>query len=213
MNRTIKIKGTGQLSLAPDLAVLSLQLTALQPEYPAAIAQHEQNFNEIKTAILSCGFKAEEIKTMEMKLSMEYDRYEEKGVYKKAFTGYRIYQDLKLKFPLDNVLISQLISALAQTSVNPEVNLNFSVSNPENHQTKLLKLATLDALNKAETLCASLAVKVGQLLEIDYSWVELSFSSNSSLAASPRMMSAYAFDFNPENIELKESASFVWEII
>ena len=82
----------------------------------------------------------------------------------------------------------------------------------------LLCVATTNAKRKAELLCETSGVKLGQLITIDYNWVELNIYSNARndmaadclLAEAPMM--ARSIDIEPDDIDVRDTAAFVWEI-
>ena len=59
-------------------------------------------------------------------------------------------------------------------------------------------------------------MKLGELLKIDYSWQELDIYSNTRYAMEEKCMamdSAIGMDINPDDIDVSDSATFVWAII
>ena len=82
----------------------------------------------------------------------------------------------------------------------------------------LLREATINAKKKAELLCEASGVTLGQLLTIDYNWGELNIYSDTRydmaedcLMALPT--SATSIDIEPDDIDVRDTATFVWEII
>lgn len=213
MKRTIRIKGESNLKIVPDTVVFTLDLNLTDLNYQKALSTHQNNHHEIIEALLARGFKKEEILTSNLDISMQYEYQEERGVSKKKLVGYRISQELKISFPLDNDRINLVITKLAETSVNPELRISFTVSNQEKYTANLLKAATKDALEKAHLLAESTGVKLGELLEIDYSWDEIRFESASRYNVARANLMSLDMSFQPEAIEIKDSVNFLWEII
>lgn len=68
---------------------------------------------------------------------------------------------------------------------------------------------------KAEILCEASGYKLGDLIKIDYDWSEITIFSNtkfSMLREQSLMMASKSIDMNPEDIDLEDTATFVWEI-
>lgn len=66
-------------------------------------------------------------------------------------------------------------------------------------------------------LCEASGVKLGQLLIIDYNWDELNVYSDTKYKfdeRSFRELSAIpSMDIEPDNIDVQDTATFVWEIV
>lgn len=212
MKRTIRIKGESNLKIVPDTVVITLDLNLIDLNYQKALNTHQNNHHEIINALLTCNFKKEDILTSNLDISMQYEYQEERGVSKKKLVGYRISQELKVSFPLNNDRINLIITSLAGTSVNPELRISFTVSNQEKYTAILLKNATEDALKKAHLLAESAKVSLGELLEIDYSWDVIRFESASRYSVARANLMSLDMSFQPEAIESKDSVNFLWEI-
>ena len=71
--------------------------------------------------------------------------------------------------------------------------------------------------SKAEILAAASGVKLGKLLNVEYNWHNAAFDSATSVTADNAMMprmakAAFAANMTPEDVEIVDSAGFVWEI-
>lgn len=81
---------------------------------------------------------------------------------------------------------------------------------------EMLRSATINAKRKAEILCEASGVKLGDLIAIDYNWGELDIYSHTRFdcceEAMAPMMKAKAIDIDPDDIDVSDTATFVWEI-
>ena len=79
----------------------------------------------------------------------------------------------------------------------------------------MLRSAASNAKRKAEILCDASGVTMGELISIDYNWGELDIYShtcyNSCEDVMP-IMARGAVDIDPEDIDVTDTATFVWEI-
>mgnify|MGYP001330009948 FL=1 len=80
-----------------------------------------------------------------------------------------------------------------------------------------MRSATINAREKAEVLCEASDVELGDLLTIDYNWGELNIVSRTDYMLEERAMAmpmrAMAdMDIQPEDIDVSDTATFVWEI-
>ena len=75
----------------------------------------------------------------------------------------------------------------------------------------------LNAREKAEILCEASNVALGDLLAIDYNWGELNVVSRTEYMLDEKClampMGAMAdMDIEPDDIDVSDTATFVWEI-
>ena len=74
----------------------------------------------------------------------------------------------------------------------------------------------MNAKRKAEILCEASGVKLGDLIAIDYNWGELDIYSHTRYdccedALYP-MAASKAIDIDPDDIDVSDTATFVWEL-
>ncbi|MGB4482777.1 MAG: SIMPL domain-containing protein, partial [bacterium] len=72
--------------------------------------------------------------------------------------------------------------------------------------------AVKNAARKAEVLADAAGVKLGPIIRIDYTWSDIYIESNLSIRAFMVSESAPDYDFTPEDIEITETVTTVWEI-
>ena len=114
--------------------------------------------------------------------------------------------------------LSQALAAIAKCLAQPELSIAFTVKDATAVNEALLREATVNAKRKAELLCEASGVKLGQLLTIDYNWGELNIYSDTRydmaeycmIDAAPMM--AKSIDIEPDDIDVRDTATFVWEI-
>lgn len=81
---------------------------------------------------------------------------------------------------------------------------------------EVLRSATINAKRRAEILCEAAEMKLGKLLTINYSWGDLNICSDTrydlaeDYLAVPMM--AKSMEIEPEDIDMSDTATFVWEI-
>lgn len=94
----------------------------------------------------------------------------------------------------------------------------FTVKEPSKVSRILLENASLNAKEKADVLCRCLGVKLGVLLSIDYNWGELNVLSRTRYEIADAMMPLMAAsecsvpEIEPDDIDVRDTATFVWEI-
>ena len=138
--------------------------------------------------------------------------------FQNVFAGYSFFYRLKLTFDFSSQRLAAVLSAIAGSGANPELNIAFTVKNPAKVHEELLASAAINAREKAEILCRAAGAELGPLLTIDYSWDELSIISPTRYDLEERVMPMTAAgkcaapEIQPEDINLHDTAAFVWEL-
>ena len=99
----------------------------------------------------------------------------------------------------------------------PELNVQFTVKDKEAVDAALLQSACANAKAKAEILTKASGVTLGDLVSIDYNWGELHLYSPTHYEMDPPCMARAsaaptAMDIEPDDIDVSDSVTFVWEI-
>ena len=217
MSRTIAVKGVGSLRVKPDYVVIGLELEAKHEVYERAVSLSSEQIEELTQALMKAGFAKDELKTTSFHIRADYrSEQNDKGNYVQVFDGYVCHSGMKLAFDLDMKLLGETLSAIGSLSVQPELNVSFTVKEPEAVNSRLLKAAADNARGKAEILCAASGVTLGQLQRIEYNWSEPAAYSRTAVSADrmamPMMKNAFRAEMTPEEIELSDSAAFIWEL-
>ncbi len=215
--RTIRVTGRGQLKLHPDATRITVSLEGLYPEYGDALRRSSEDTESLRDLLEGFGFLRSELKTLSFQVDAEYEGYQEEGVYRQRFSGYRYRHRMKVEFPSDNQRLGKLLYALARCPAKPEFSLSYTVGDPEAAKNALLGKAMADAMEKAAVLGRAAEVSLGQIQSIDYSWGEISFESRPmerSMPASAKTMAEGSFDMDiePEDIRVSDTVTVLWEI-
>ncbi len=218
MNRTISIKGIGKLSLKPDQTVVSLTLRTTHKVYEQAIEEAAKHLEQLQAALAGIGFAKDHLKTSDFQVSTKYEReHNQNGDYKQVFVGYCVIHQFKLEFDFNTQLLSQTLGAIAACIAEPELKIQFTVKDKDVVNAALLESACNNAKAKAEILTKASGVTLGDLVTIDYSWGDLPLYSPTRYGMEDRcMMKSCAvptsIEIEPDDIDVSDSVTFVWEI-
>lgn len=185
-------------------------------EYEKTLQKASIAINDLQESIMGVGFKKTDLKTRNFDISPNFESERDKnGNYKQIFMGYVCTHDLKLEFDLDMQKMSEVLTALVRCSANPEFDIKFSVKDKNAINESLLINATENAKSIAKTLAKASGVKLGQIINIDYSWGEIHLYSNTRYSDSDMMVceASVCIDIEPEDIDVSDTVTFVWEII
>ena len=214
--RTIRVTGKGSVKLAPDATRLTMTLRGTEKEYADALERSAKETEALKDALAPLGFGRDELRTLSFSVDMRYESYrDENGDYQQRFAGYEYIHSLKLEFDRDNALLGRTLHTLAHGAVEAEFRIGYFLRDAEGAKNALLAEAVKDAKTKAAVLAEAAGVKLGAVRVIDYSWGGTSLE----VMPVPRMMNVAAkaeasfdMDINPEDIEVSDQVTVVWEI-
>ena len=214
--RTIRVTGKGQLKLRPDTTRITMTLEGVYPDYGETLRHSSEDTEALKDVLSGFGFARTDLKTLNFSVDTEYESYRERDVYKQRFVGYRFQHMLKVEFPSDNERLGRILYALANCAVSPEFRLSYTVSDPEAAKNELLAKAVEDAKEKAAVLARAAGVTLQCIESVDYSWgeIDIEYCPMERLAKPTQalMAKSYALDIEPDDIEISDTVTVIWEI-
>ena len=218
--RTIRVTGKGRIKVKPDMTRITLSLEGIYPEYSETLRRSSQETEQLKDLLARFGFERSDLKTLNFSVDTEYENYKDKGAYKQRFVGYKFYHQMKVEFESDNKRLGKVLYALANCDVKPEFRLSYTVKDPEAAKNELLGRAATDAKEKASVLTKAAGVTLKEVQSIDYSWGQIDFEvrpMNRMLMAedcceAPTAGLGYDIDIEPDDIEVSDTVTVIWEI-
>ncbi len=212
--RRIHIRGIGVAAQVPDLITLSMTLTARNAEYAAAYKIAAQQIEMLRESTAEAGFQADDLKTtcFNVRAVYEDEEYREGNAkrYRQNFIGFECRHDLKLTFDFDNAKLNRALDTIAACLSQPKISIAFTVKDADALNDKLLASAARDARRKAEILCAASGVKLGRLLDINYTPDGAEAETIVCGACEP--VDKNSFDIQPEELTASLGVDFLWEI-
>lgn len=219
MPRTITVKGIGKASVKPDPVVFSMNLESRDPDYGKAMQIAARNIDYLDSALEIAGFEKDSVKTVDFNVRTDTDSIKQKdGSYKRVFNGYVIRHDLKLEFDFSPDVLSEALSAIGKCSADPELSIRFTVRDASAVREEVLRNAAENARQKAEILCRTSDAALGDLLTIDYNWGELNVYSHTNYSVDMDCLAesfddfSDSIDFVPDDINMHDNVTFVWEL-
>ena len=215
--KTITVKGVGSVSAKADYIHIFMTVEDVNREYAAAMTTAAHRIEKLQEAVVSCGYQKEDLKTVHFQVDTRHESIRDRnGDYRREFAGYECRYRLKLGFDFDSKQLAKVMEAIAHSNVHPELQIQFTVKDPAKVSEDLLRSAAENARTKAEILCRASSAKLGPLVSINYNWGELDIISRTSYEMGdcmPMMAeSRLAPDIEPDDIDLTDSVTFVWEI-
>ena len=218
--RTIRVTGKGQIKVKPDMTRITMSLEGLYKDYNETLRLSSQDTETLKDILSGFGFERSDLKTLNFSVDTEYESYKDRdGSYKQRFTGYRYRHMLKVEFDSDNERLGKILYALANSPVQPVLRLSYTVADQEKAKNELLGKAVADAAEKAEVLSRAGGVRLREIQSVDYSWGEINFECRPMdrelklCEYAPLESDSYDMDIEPDDIEVHDTVTVVWEIL
>lgn len=220
MERTIRVTGKGKITVKPDTIRLRLSMEGIYPEYDETLQKSSEIVELLKDLVEKQGYERKELKTLYFNIDTEYESYQAKDKsWKRRFQGYKYVHRMKIEFPADNQRLGKMLYALAHCPVSPEFSIEYTVADPEKSKNELLGVAVKDSMKKASVLAEASGVKLGKILNIDYSWGEIDFVSRPLQEMSLRCCepmecdsASYDMDIEPDDIDISDTVTVIWEL-
>lgn len=217
MERTMKVTGKGKISVMPDTIRLLITQRGTKREYDEAVKESARQKGELNEALVSAGLNKSELKTLSFDIDTDFDRYQEKGAWKKTFKGYKFTHRMKVEFPLNNEILGRVLGAISKCPGHPEFSILFTVDDPEPKKNELLGKAIEDSKNKAEVMAKASGVNLGKIMNIDYSWGEVElvsgFGNAMTAFCDSKASASMDIDVEPDDIDMTDTVTIVWELI
>ncbi len=211
MERTITVKGVGKVSASPDNIEISITVSSVNKNYKTAVDTANKKLSALRDALEKTGFERERLKTVRFDVHAVHKYKNSENV----FVGYSVDHSLSLELDMDKELLASTIDALSGCDADTNFNIRFTVKDKDALKSKLLRAAAENARENALILCEASGVTLGELIKINYSWSELNICSPTAYSMGERLRGVCneaAADITPEDINLSDSAEFVWEI-
>ncbi len=218
--RTIRVTGKGQIKVKPDMTRITVSLEGTYPDYGETLRRSSEDTERMKDLLAAFGFERSDLKTLNFSVDTEYERYKDRDTYKQRFVGYKFHHMMKVEFLSDNERLGEVLYALANCPVKPEFRLSYTVSDPESAKNELLGKAVTDAREKAGVLTRAAGVELKDIQSIDYSWGEINFEVHpmnrmlmaDECMAAPTAVESYEMDIEPDDIDVSDTVTVIWEI-
>lgn len=219
MNEMITVTGKGKISLPPDVIQINISLEVVRDSYEETMEGSANYISILRDTLKPEGFTKEDIKTVRFNVDVEYESYKERDTWKKRFVGYRCKHDLKIEFPSDSKRLAQILSLIARCPISPEFSIQYKIKDMEDAKNQLLAKAVEDSKTKAEILTKAAGVKLGKVININYSWGEINIYSEplrydkAILCEESSCNYDDSLDINPEDLDISDTVTVVWEIV
>jgi len=211
--RTLRIKGTGQASRQPDQAEITFQIETLHTDYQESFAENNRKTAALKNAVQNVGFERSIVKTVSFESKRKMDKKKDPVTKEESwfYIGYEFTHKLIIRLSSDWQEINNCMQAIVSSEADSELKIRFSIKDQASFRQEILTDAVKNARIGAETICNAAGVKLGEVLDIDYSWGEVRFK-HEECYEDMCFESSEVMEIEPDDIKSSDTVEVVFEI-
>ncbi|WP_308552973.1 SIMPL domain-containing protein [uncultured Peptoniphilus sp.] len=214
--RTIRVTGRGSVSVKPDTTCLKITFEGVYKDYEETVKQSAEKTKILREAIEKSGLHGEDLKTKDFSIESVYESYRDyNDDYKRRFVGYKFHHRTEIQFPNDNKILGRILYELSVCSVKVEFSIGYTVKDKDAVKKEVIKRAVENSREKAEILATAAGVILEEIQSIDYSWGEIEIRTSPVdmfEVKSCKMESSYDIDIEPDDIDVADTVTILWEI-
>jgi uncharacterized protein len=167
--RVIRVVGTGEVRVTPDLAHLDLAVETVAPTAQAAAEQNAAAMDRVIRALTAAGVARADLQTRGYQLFPEYAQQEmpmprPEMTGEPRIVGYRARNTLAVR-TTDLARVGRLIDTALGAGANRMEALHFSLRDPEPARNQAIRQAAERARRTAEAMAAALGVQLMEIVE------------------------------------------------
>lgn len=167
--KKLVVTGKGKVSVHPDIIQVEMDLKGVHEIYEKVLEKSSEETQILRETFEKIGIYGKDLKTVRFSVDSKYEHYQDrKKNYKKRFIGYEYLHRLIVRFPNDNELLGHVLHQLANSPLNVEFDLKYTISDPESAKNQAIEAAVDDCLRKAEILAITTGVELKEIENIDY---------------------------------------------
>jgi uncharacterized protein YggE len=160
---TITVTGSGEVSVAPDQAILVLGVQIEAVDAGTALTQDSEQMQAVIDALVKAGIPEKDIQTELFSLQPSYSQPQKGSVQEVVgFTATHLVSVLVS----DISTVGAIVDAASQAGANRFDSIQFGVSNPTQQLSQARSAAWDDARQKAEQLASLAGASLGEVVSI-----------------------------------------------
>lgn len=163
--RQITVQGSGEVRVAPDVAIVTMGFTTQHTNLRNAQSEVNRKMSALIAAVKGAGVASEDMRTSEFSVTPQYT-YEERQAPR--ITGYEARQAVEVRIR-DLERIEAVIGAAEQAGPTNMSGLQFTVDAPERVRAEARAKAIAAARAEAMTIARGLDVRLGRVIAFDES--------------------------------------------
>ena len=205
--KKLNVSGVSYISVEADLVNINFQLEYSSKIYDEAIQGLNQLASRLKALLLELSFEEKDLKTRNFRVRQNFKF--KKADQSRVFDSYFVSQNIKIEFDMNAKRLSKLVLSISENMENLNFNIHFSLKNKSQYQNELIKIAVKDAKEKASQIADAAGVKLGDIIEMNYSKNNIAQFRSNNLAYSAKSAGP---EIEPMEIKLNDQIECIFEI-
>lgn len=214
---TITVTGLGCIKVTPDVTRIELNLVSLHDDYNEAYEQAKINTEMLAKIMDEASLDTQLPKTVNLDIEKKTESIYKHGNYNgEKFLGFELTHKVKIDLGMDNRILTKVLHLIGQYLRQAEINILHTVNDPRPCQKRMLEQAVKDAKEKATIMATACGCRLGNILDIDYSFQEMHIYSTSHRVSEPAYLGTCAdrsLDINPDDIDCTDNVKVVWQLL
>ena len=215
MQKVITVRGQANVKVKPDYVNVLINLETRNMDYSESMAEAARRVESLKKALKRVGVDTEDLRTTNFHVDTDWEwlKDENGNCTEHVFRGYEVHQDLKIGFDFDRKRLVEILATIAQSNVDPEFRVRFTVKDTSAVQDELFAKASANARKIAEGLCRGVGKKLGDVLSINYSWQEIEVYGEVGRYCDCIGTTGSAPDINSDDLDASDPVASTCELI
>jgi len=210
-DRTVTVVGRGEVSTAPDVAILEVAVETTAPEAKQASAENAEKASAVVEALRARLGAEDSVATTRYQLTPSYAPRRPGSQAPPEITGYTARNFVRVEMhALDGV--GEVLDAAVAAGVNRTTQLSFALEERGPHLAEALSRAGREARAQAESIAAALGVKLREVLSASTTTPPVAPSSRVQRFAVAAMETAPSTPVEPGEIHLSATLTVTYRI-
>lgn len=163
LERTIRVEAQGKVNARPDIAMVTLGMTATSPTVAEAQQKNTAVMNSLIEKLKAMDIQEADIQTADYSIEPQYVYSEKEG---SKVTGYTVSQQVNIKIR-DLTKSNEVLAVAGQVGVNKVSGLTFTIDDKESYKAEARQIALDKIADKAKTLSEMLGVDVVSVISYE----------------------------------------------
>jgi len=172
-SRTISVSGTGEVTVIPDIAVISVSVEVENKDISTGQEESAKKINAIKDYLKGNGVDEKDIKTINYSINPQYDYVREVCPVgfscpggKQKLRGYRVAQSIEVKVR-ETKDTGKILTGIGELGVTNVYGPNFQVDDEDVVLKEAREMAIQDARREAKELADALGVRLVKVVSFN----------------------------------------------
>lgn len=161
------VRGEASVKAVPDQLKLRMGVVTQQVGADEAMAENNQLMTQVMAQLKALGISAADMSTGQFQVRPEWSQPPRPtpANWQRQIIGYRVSNELLIETTRVD-LAGKLLGLSQQAGANQIGGLQFALADPSEYRQQAIKMATAQAIRKAQTMAAAAGIKLGVVQSI-----------------------------------------------